>query len=430
MSSGHSLRFSPIVSMLALLGASACGGEAGTNNSPTNEPDSGSPVTGDAATDGRDDGAVAHDAAAEGAVESGAAGVVAVALSSCVPTVYTLPGTIGASQTFQLVLDTGSTSLGVAATGCSCGGVSPVYTPSSSAVDQKQMTSSQFGSGSWSGEIYEDSVSLGSSPTAPTKLVAIGSETNFFEPLMCDSKSGGMQGLVGFGPAAAAVMGTNGFFDQYVATNRVPDVFATELCETAGTLWLGGFDPAATTAPPQYTPLAADVSSTYYYTVNLASITVNGTSVAVGSGGQIPDSVVDTGTSAFLLNASAYNGLTTALESDAMFKQLFGASFFPAVNSQNLACVPLTQTKAQLDAALPVLTLTFGSGPGVSVKAVATESYLFSYGGQWCSALLGADQNTLGPLAGIMGSPVLRSNVVVFDRAQKRIGFAPHAPCP
>jgi len=29
-----------------------------------------------------------------------------------------------------------------------------------------------------------------------------------------------------------------------------------------------------------------------------------------------------------------------------------------------------------------------------------------------------------------MGSPVLRSNVVIFDRANKQIGFAPHTPCP
>jgi hypothetical protein len=28
-----------------------------------------------------------------------------------------------------------------------------------------------------------------------------------------------------------------------------------------------------------------------------------------------------------------------------------------------------------------------------------------------------------------MGSPVLKSNVVIFDRANKRIGFAPHTAC-
>jgi hypothetical protein len=29
-----------------------------------------------------------------------------------------------------------------------------------------------------------------------------------------------------------------------------------------------------------------------------------------------------------------------------------------------------------------------------------------------------------------MGAAVLRSSVVIFDRAKKRIGFAPHTACP
>ena len=40
------------------------------------------------------------------------------------------------------------------------------------------------------------------------------------------------------------------------------------------------------------------------------------------------DSVVDTGTSGFLLQTAAYDTLTAALESNAAFAQVFGASFF------------------------------------------------------------------------------------------------------
>jgi hypothetical protein len=29
-----------------------------------------------------------------------------------------------------------------------------------------------------------------------------------------------------------------------------------------------------------------------------------------------------------------------------------------------------------------------------------------------------------------MGAPILRSNVLIFDRAQKRLGIAPHTACP
>jgi hypothetical protein len=410
---------------LSLFGLAACGG--GLDN-PAGAGDSGaSGEGGGGSQDGGADGPAAPDSGLQGV--DGGSGVLAISLSSCLPTVYTLPVTLGGSQTFQMLLDTGSTTLGVAATGCSCGPATPLYTPGSTASDQKQTATSQYGSGNWSGEIYQDSVSLTGSQTAPTKLVAIASEANFFEPLQCDSKTGGMQGILGFGPSAAAIQGTNGFFDQYVATNKVPNVFATELCETSGTLWLGGFDPSAMTAAPQYTP-SSDLYSTYYYTVNLASITVGGTSVPIASG-QYTDSVVDTGTSVFLLGTTPYNALVAAIQSDAQFKQIFGASFFPPSNSQQPACAAVSQTKAALDAALPALTLTFGSNPAITVKASPTESYLFDAGGgQWCGALAGIDQGpSTFPLASIMGSPVLRSNVVIFDRAQKRIGFAPHAPC-
>jgi hypothetical protein len=114
-----------------------------------------------------------------------------------------------------------------------------------------------------------------------------------------------------------------------------------------------------------------------------------------------------------------------------MFKQIFPASFFPAANTQTQACATVNMTKAALDAALPSLTLTFGTSPAITVKAAPTESYLFQASSStWCGTIAGLDQSSSFPVGAIMGAPVLRSNVVVFDRAQSRIGFAPHTPCP
>src|ERR1019366_4505529 len=103
-------------------------------------------------------------------------------------------------------------------------------------------------------------------------------------------------------------------------------------------------------------------------------ITANGTTVPIT--GQLPDSLVDTGTSEFLLNTTAYGAIVAAIQSDAMFTQVFGASFFPPAGTQSPACASVTQTKAALDAALPALTLTFGTSPAITVKAVEPESYL------------------------------------------------------
>jgi hypothetical protein len=400
----------------------------GCGSNATPSPDSG---PADARTDtARSDGEIPDQQLHDTARPSDAPlpGPLPVPLSACIPTVYSVRATIG-SQQLGLVVDTGSTTTAVAGAGCSCGGVTPLYTPGPTATDKNQTASSVYGTGSWKGEIYEDKVTLGPATTI-MNLVSITEQTGFFQPIACGGAAGGMEGLLGMGPPAVALPGTHGFYDRLVATTHLPDIFATWLCDKGGTLWLGGYDSSATTAPVQYTPVSQSVFAPFYYAVNLASITINSTSVTVATG-FLSDTVVDTGSSVFLLATPAYNGLVQALEADTKFKEIFGTGFFPAANTLETKCADVTKSKAELDAALPVLTLNFGTSPVVSVKAVATEAYLFSDGKQWCTALAGLDQNPLTfPLSAIMGAPAMRSSVIVFDRVNKQIGFAPHAPCP
>lgn len=402
----HSLRkeppCAPVLAML--LAAWGCGGSTATKEGPSG-------------LDGGDAGR-----------EPGSPSVLSVPLSSCLPTAYTLGATIGGTQSFQLLLDTGSTTLGVASSACPTCGVVPAYTPGSSAVDQGTMATSQYGSGSWTGEVYQDSVTLGSAPTAPVKLVAIDQQRMFFEATRCDSTSGGVQGILGLGPGGAAVAGTNGYFDVLVATAHLPDVFATQLCDSGGTLWLGGYEASSTTAAPQYTPIVAALAQDYY-AVTLGSITVNGRTVTVPSG-PYTDAIVDTGTSAFLLGTTAAAALGSAIAQSPQFQQLFGgASFFPSATATNITCAQVTLTKDELDARLPELALSFAGGAVVHAKA--TESYLYPQAAnQWCPSLVSFAPSQQFPLAAVLGAPLLRSNVVVFDRGQGRIGFAPHAPCP
>ena len=408
---------------LGLLAASACGGStASPNESP-----------GDGGAEGAlgDGAGGTPDAASDGGGQQGGdagSGLAAIPLYSCSldGIAYTVGATIG-SQQFQLTLDTGSGTLGVASSSCSGCSVTPEYTPGSTAVDQKKTASSTYVSGSWSGEIYKDDVSLPPGASTLLDFVAIDTQSMFFQPIPCDSKSGSMQGIVGFAPPAAALAGTTGLMDQMVASQKVPDVFATKLCDTGGSLWLGGYDPAATTGAVQYTPFQPQFFDAGYYGVNLVSIEVNGMTVPIASA-QYADSLVDTGTSIFALGTTAYDALIAAIGSDAAFTKTFGgASFFTAQQP----CVATSATKATLDATMPALTLTFGSGPAITVHATATESYLFSYMGQgWCSAIQGFPSGPNAPVAALMGAPILRSNVLVFDRAQKRLGFAPHTACP
>jgi len=400
------------------LSTAACGGaEAGAGPGSTQD-------------GGTTDGVASDDGGASEAGEGGPAADsggpwTAIPLSSCVGSIYTATVTIGGSQAFQAIVDTGSTTFGVASSKCTdCTGVTPSYTPGSSATDEKQTVNAAYGSGSWTGELYQDSIAPGTETPIPVKFAAINTQSTFFQPAQCDSKIASYQAILGLGPTGAALKGTQGYFDELVAQQHVPDVFATELCTTGGTLWLGGYDPAATTAPPVYTPMAPGVD-TVYYAITLTSITVNGTTVPVASA-QYSLALVDTGTSIFILGQTAFNAVTAAIAASPGFAPIFGSSGAAWFNDPN-NCVAVPKTKAEIDAALPALTLTFGSG--VTAQAAPTESYLQSAEGDWCPAMIGQAQGQSFPAAAVMGSPILKSNVVVFDRANSRIGFAPHAAC-
>jgi hypothetical protein len=343
--------------------------------------------------------------------------------------------TIGGSQSFQLIVDTGSASLEVASAGCaSCvdAGVSNLYQPGPLAVEEDASVNELFGAESpsgFAGQVYSDWVGVGASPKmARVNIVAIQTEGQFLVGTC--GPSGAPQGVVGFAPLDT-VSGTNLFFDQVVANGAISNVFATRLCSTGGTLWLGGYDPAYVTATPVYTPLLSGTGvEDDFFSVSLTSISGAGATVPIPTGAFVA-SMLDTGSSNSTLPPAAYSALTSAILADPAFAQVFGgaaAAFF--ADSAN--CAQVSQTKEQLDAMLPPLTLTFGSSPGVSVQATATESYLLTYGANtWCPAIvpLAPGPNFPG-IAAHLGAPILASNVVIFDRANKRVGFAPHTACP
>lgn len=410
------------------LGVTACGGTASSN--------------GEVATRG----ARARSAAAgpdagvpdARAMEAGAASCVscvAIPLFSCTPAVYTAAVTIGGTQNFQLAIDTGSTTLAVAAASCSnCSGVEPLYTPGAGALDQHETASSTYGTGSWSGEIYRDVISVDAAPNVETDpptavrmpIVAIGTQSAFFVSATCDSTNGGFEGILGLGPLGAAAQGTTGYFDALVSHGMVPDVFALQLCDLGGTLWLGGYDPSPGSGPPVYTPEVSSLDS-YYYAIDLEAVRVLGQRVTVATK-TYPDSIVDVGSSIFLLPTTAYGAVTAAMAAAPAFTGVFG-DVDKAWFDDN-GCGAASYSKADLDGMLPPMTLELGTDPAVLVKAAPTESYLVPYEGEWCWALAPFDPSFDVPFAADIGTPIMRSSLVVFDRAHKRIGFAPHSPCP
>src|SRR5262249_32036476 len=159
---------------------------------------------------------------------------------------------------------------------CSNCNVSPSYAPGATATDDNQNASAQYGSGSWSGKIYTDQTGLGAgTPMVSVKFASISSQQTFF-----DGNQNLFQGLLGLGGDGRLPAGTTSYVDAVVAAGMT-DVLSFEMCDGGGgTMWIGGYDPAAATASPQYAPMNTALP---YYMVQLDNLTLDGQSVGFQS---------------------------------------------------------------------------------------------------------------------------------------------------
>ncbi len=324
---------------------------------------------------------------------------------------YSYTGEFGiGGSTFRLMVDTGSDVLGVAAAGCdTCTGVSPLYTPGPMAVDQHQHGSERYGDGTsgWDGEVYKDAVSASTLPAVELAFTAITSQTDFFFQGQC----GDPQGIVGLD--ALDHGGTNLLHE--LAAAGATDEFAMHYCLGNGDLWLDGYDPAATTGEPQWATMTVNGN----YLVGLDDIAVDGTSLGMSFG----PALVDSGGPNLLLPPAAFTALTATIAASPAFAAKFGdATWFTTQGN----CKVLAETRAQLDAELPKLTVAIGA-PAISIELPATAAYLQAFatgsGTQYCQAMYGFSQFI------DLGNTLIRAGIVIHDREHARLGFAPAQPC-
>jgi hypothetical protein len=388
---------------------------------------------------GSDSGGDAGDAAADAAVPyDGPFNVpdghpTTVQLSGCGGPGYAANFAIG-SGTFQLTVDTGSGTLAVASNACTNCDVSKVFTPGTGAVDQDAQTSDNYQKGSWTGEVYSDSVKLvGQGTAVKMDFAAIDSQTAFFMDAGC--AFGAMpfapQGIVGFGPSGLAKQGTQDFLTKLTATGAVPDIFAVELCSSGGQLMVGGVDPAkgALSGPVVYTPL----TSSSYYTVSLTDLQLSGVSLGYGES-DFGTTAVDTGTSVLALPPAVFMSLVSKLESNATFATAFPVDGGTTWLGTTDCFSSPSFSRTQLDSELPAMTLSFpGTGGGSSSLTLkATDSYLTptvsSGTTYYCSGIY--ENTTATEASTILGTSVMSGHLVLFDVANSRLGFAPQTFCP
>jgi hypothetical protein len=343
-------------------------------------------------------------------------------LKSAATTAYTLNITVGGSQTFDVDLDTGSTTMGVVGTSCSsCTGITPVWTPDSTAMDQGSALTSTYGLGQWTGEIYSDTVVATGDTLAPFKMNFgdINDQMDFFSSEDYD------QGILGFGPPQLAYPDTDAYVTDRV-TAGANGVFAIQMCHYSGTLWFGGADKTHEISDEQYTALEPVSDDQPYYLMNVQSASIAGTSLGL-SGVALPD----TGTTELLLPTAAGSAFAAAMSTNSGYMSMFVGQAFE-VSGDTAKCLTTSHSASDIDAALPKLEVTFNDldGKPFTLTLSATESYLEQIGEGYCIAVGTADLGTLDDLPFfIFGDAFLRSFISVYDPVNSKIGFAPQQGC-
>lgn len=356
-------------------------------------------------------------------------------LAGCASSGFSTPVTIG-SQTFNVLVDSGSATVAVAGPSCTsnaCSGnqaLSPTYTAGASAQDMNTEVSVTYGSGSWSGHAYTDDVNVAGVGSVRMAMAAIDTASDFFRTSKCAAtynQGNQYQGILGLAYGSLAPSGSDAYWDTLMdSSNDVANVFAHQMCGSAGNgrLWIGGYDSTFFTGSLSYTAITDES----WYVVGMQGMTFGGAAVPGVDASSYGTTIVDSGTTALVLPSGVYSALTNQIVGNSYFAHNFGSDFF---SSSGYCVVPANGATAdQLNANLPQLAITLAGGVVLTLNAV--PSYLVdqtdgSGTHYYCPGVSTADGSA--SVQTILGYAALNQHTVVYDRANSRIGFAPTAQC-
>jgi Eukaryotic aspartyl protease len=359
---------------------------------------------------------------------------VAVSLTGCTTTDYSIPVTVG-GQSLNLIADSGSTMMAVASSSCTNCTNLTTY-PISHGAQSCQSVSSTYGDNSgWSGLVSQDSVVIGTLPSIKDNFASITSQSGgFFSSTDCSFGNTGTnssQGIIGLAYSRLAQSPTVGYLDALQSQVSMTDLFATELCETGGTIWFGGYDSSQATGSAVYTPITAPAGqANEFYWVTLTDLKVGGVSIGASSSAYTSP-IVDTGTSIALLPPAVSSALITKLGTslDSLVQASTNCQSAGATTTAdffNTGCC-VQATTAQVNA-LPALTMAFGT---TTVALPAARSYLDSHldssAQRWYCPGFAPNASSSDPT--IIGGSFMRSLITIFDRTNSRIGFVTGNKC-
>ena len=325
-------------------------------------------------------------------------------LSGCPFADFTIPVIIGRTS-FDLIVDTGSSTLAVAGATCTtCTGVSPKWQVSASSVATTFTGMGAYGDGSgWSGKVWSERVGLGNgtatfNATAYTRarIVVITQQSTegrdqagnpkagaspFFNPNPCYDVFGTpaasqifSQGIIGVGYPTLAVANTDSWiFKLFDSQPNLPKQFSIQMCEGSGTMWVGGSDASKYIGQPKYTA----ITEKKYYSVAPSDILINGRSLNFTDYTWRGPNIIDSGTTLWELPGPVYDAVVDYLINNGEFKKYFRSNSFTDnffTNSSGFCETamsnPIAGSWQHLQEVLPTISLVLKDGLTLTMDGV------------------------------------------------------------
>lgn len=305
-------------------------------------------------------------------------------------------------QTLEFLIDTGSANMAIAGPDCKdehgrkCK-IETYYNPSKSQTSKYigHPVEVEYGKGSWSGEVYKDVVKFpGNGPELTAEFAVILREKDFF---LKDSVNEGILGLAYRSLSTSHIMP---LYDQLVDERKAADVFTISLCNGNGRFWLDYPAEHEYHSPIQWTRIIHRA----WYTARMTGIDVAGHSLGL-SPYSYPPAIIDSGTTDILLEPEIYIAVITMLKKHG-----------PSVDERfwENYCVRTDPYK------WPYITIYLKNMKGGSFAVTILGKHYVRKQDQFFCLSIGAKQ-----YGAVLGEVTLEGNVVIFDRENHRVGFAP-----
>ncbi|KAI8065613.1 aspartic proteinase [Gongronella butleri] len=311
------------------------------------------------------------------------------------------------SQTFNLIVDTGSSNTWV--------GAGTKYVKSSTGTNTGKSVSVSYGSGSFSGTEYTDTVSLGTGFAITKQSIGVASSASGFN---------GVDGIIGFGPEDLTTGTVSGVsqvptivqnaYSQGLISSQVLGVYFDPLSGGAttaanGELTLGGVDSTKYTGAITYTPITSTSPANEYWGIDISTITYGSTTVQSSS---LPG-IVDTGTTLIYLETSVYT---------AFYSHISGYKYD---SNTGLVVIPASSYSTLQNISFTIGGKAFTLTPAQYILPQAQVSAWGGTAGKYYSLI--GDLGTGAGLDFILGQKFLENYYSIYDTTNSRVGFATRA---